>query len=69
MYIACGQDAACVAEGQVGITRFELTEKVPIERKFRFLIGFVKGDLYCSTTLPGILVGIVGGGTNLPSQR
>ncbi len=28
MYIACGQDAACVAEGQVGLARFEVTEKV-----------------------------------------
>eukprot|EP00026_Physarum_polycephalum_P011035 Phypoly_transcript_11228.p1 GENE.Phypoly_transcript_11228~~Phypoly_transcript_11228.p1 ORF type:complete len:251 (+),score=28.93 Phypoly_transcript_11228:453-1205(+) len=53
MYIACGQDPACVAEGQVGLARFETTEK---------------GDLYCSMTLPGLLIGIVGGGTSLPSQ-
>ena len=26
LFIACGQDAACVAESSVGITRFELTE-------------------------------------------
>jgi hydroxymethylglutaryl-CoA reductase (NADPH) len=54
MYIACGQDAACVAESAVGITRFELTEN---------------GDLYAAVTLPNLMVGSVGGGTGLPSQR
>ena len=54
LYIACGQDAACVAESAVGVTRFELTED---------------GDLYAAVTLPGIMVGTVGGGTGLPSQR
>ena len=54
LYIACGQDAACVAESAVGVTRFELTEA---------------GNLYAAVTLPGIMVGTVGGGTGLPSQR
>jgi hydroxymethylglutaryl-CoA reductase (NADPH) len=54
LFIACGQDAACVAESSVGITRFELTE----ERA-----------LYACVTLPNVLVGTVGGGTGLPSQR
>ena len=27
------------------------------------------GDLYASVTLPNIMVGTVGGGTNLPSQK
>lgn len=54
LYIACGQDAACVAESAVGVTRFELTEE---------------GDLYASVTLPSLVVGTVGGGTGLPSQR
>ena len=54
LYIACGQDAACVAESAVGVTRFELTDD---------------GDLYATVTLPGIMVGTVGGGTGLPSQR
>jgi hydroxymethylglutaryl-CoA reductase (NADPH) len=53
MYIACGQDPACVAEGHVGIARFEKTDQ---------------GDLHCSLTLPGLLVATVGGGTSLPSQ-
>lgn len=54
LYIACGQDAACVAESAVGVTRWEVTES---------------GELYASVTLPNIMVGTVGGGTGLPSQR
>ncbi len=51
-YIATGQDAACVAESAIGITRME-----------------ARGDdLFCSVTMPNILVGSVGGGTGLPSQ-
>lgn len=52
--IACGQDVACVAESAVGMTRFERTPE---------------GDLYGSVTLPNLIVGTVGGGTKLPSQR
>lgn len=54
LYLATGQDAACVAESATGITRFELTEN---------------GGLYAAVTLPGIMVGTVGGGTGLPAQR
>jgi len=54
LYIACGQDAACVAESAVGVTRGEITEQ---------------GDFYISVTLPNIVVGTIGGGTSLPSQR
>jgi hydroxymethylglutaryl-CoA reductase (NADPH) len=54
LYLACGQDIACVAESAVGITRMETTEN---------------GDLYASVTLPSIMVGTVGGGTALPSAR
>ena len=54
LYIACGQDAACVAESAVGVTRWEVTDE---------------GALYASVTLPNIMVGTVGGGTGLPSQR
>lgn len=52
LYIATGQDAACVAESAVGFTRME---------------GHGE-DLFCSVTMPNILVGSVGGGTGLPSQ-
>ncbi|PSJ43369.1 hydroxymethylglutaryl-CoA reductase [Allosphingosinicella deserti] len=52
-YIATGQDAACVAESATGLTRMER-----------------RGDgLFMSVTLPNLLVGSVGGGTGLPSQR
>nr|WP_321464624.1 hydroxymethylglutaryl-CoA reductase [uncultured Desulfobulbus sp.] len=54
LFIACGQDAACVAEAAVGVTRFE---KRP------------DGALYVSATLPNLIVGTIGGGTKLPSQR
>lgn len=54
LYIACGQDPACVAESSVGVTRFEIT---------------ASGDLYAAVTLPSIVVGTVGGGTGLPSQH
>ena len=54
LFIACGQDAACVAESAVGVTRFEVTET---------------GALYAAVTLPNLIVGTVGGGTSLPSQR
>ena len=54
LYIACGQDAACVAESAVGVTRFEVSRD---------------GALYAAVTLPNIIVGTVGGGTGLPSQR
>jgi hydroxymethylglutaryl-CoA reductase (NADPH) len=54
LFIACGQDAACVAEAAIGTTNFELDPE---------------GDLYVSVTLPNLIVGTVGGGTKLPSQR
>jgi hydroxymethylglutaryl-CoA reductase (NADPH) len=52
-YIATGQDAACVAESAVGFTRMERRAE----------------GLFMSVTLPNLLVGSVGGGTSLPSQR
>ncbi|MXX36209.1 MAG: hydroxymethylglutaryl-CoA reductase [Gemmatimonadetes bacterium] len=54
LYIACGQDAACVAESAVGVTRFEPAGD---------------GSLYAAVTLPNVIVGTVGGGTGLPSQN
>ncbi len=53
LYLATGQDVACVAESAVGVTRFELRED---------------DALYASVTLPNIIVGTVGGGTGLPTQ-
>jgi len=54
LFIACGQDAACVAESSTGVTRFDVTGE---------------GHLYGAVTLPNLIVGTVGGGTKLPSQR
>lgn len=54
LYLATGNDVACVAESAVGTTRFETREE---------------GALYAVVTLPNLVVGTVGGGTGLPSQR
>ncbi len=54
LYLACGQDVACVAESAVGTSRAEVT---------------AEGDLYVCISMPNIVVGTVGGGTHLPTQR
>ena len=54
LFIATGQDVACVAEAATGITRLELQDD---------------GSLYAAVTLPNLIVGKVGGGTGLPSQK
>jgi len=41
LFIACGQDAACVSESAVGVTRFELLDG---------------GGLYAAVTLPNLIV-------------
>src|SRR3990172_1953327 len=48
LYIACGQDPACVAESAVGVTCFEVA---------------AHSELYASVTLPNLMVGTIGGGT------
>jgi hydroxymethylglutaryl-CoA reductase (NADPH) len=53
IYLACGQDVACVAESAVGLTRIEAAD----------------AGTYISVTLPNLVVGTVGGGTGMPSQR
>ncbi len=54
LFIATGQDVACLAESSAAITFSEITSE---------------GDLYGSITLPSLIVGTVGGGTGLPTQR
>lgn len=54
IFIACGQDVAHIPNASVGITLLELTKS---------------GDLYAAIKLPNILVGTVGGGTALGTQR
>jgi hydroxymethylglutaryl-CoA reductase (NADPH) len=53
VFLACGQDVACVAEAAVGVTRIESAPE----------------GTYIAVTLPNLVVGTVGGGTALPSQR
>lgn len=53
LYLACGQDVACVAEGYVGVSRMETLPQ---------------NGLYVAVTLPCLTVGTVGGGTRLPTQ-
>ena len=52
MFIACGQDAACIVEASTALTRIESRPC---------------GDVYASVTLPNLIVGTVGGGTYLPT--
>ncbi len=52
LYLACGQDIACVAESAVGVCS---------------VLQFNEHSLDFSLTLPNVIVGTVGGGTSLPS--
>lgn len=54
LFLATGQDVACVAEAATGITRMEVVEN---------------DSLYASITLPNLIIGTVGGGTSLPTQQ
>lgn len=54
LFIATGQDVACVSEAATGITRME---------------HLSDGSLYASVSLPNLIVGTVGGGTSLPTQK
>lgn len=54
VYLATGQDTACVAENCVG---YSAVSPAP------------EGGLHARVTLPSLTLGTVGGGTRLPSQR
>jgi hydroxymethylglutaryl-CoA reductase (NADPH) len=54
LFIACGQDVACVAEATTALTR--------VERR-------PSGEVYASITMPNLIVGTVGGGTYLPTAH
>lgn len=53
MYTALGQDIACSHESSLSQLQMRLTPE---------------GDVYCSMTLPALVIGTVGGGTALPDQ-
>lgn len=54
VYLATGQDAAHVVEGSLADTTMTLDDKQ---------------NVHLSVRLPAVLVGVRGGGTNLPAQR
>jgi len=54
MFIACGQDVANVVDSQASVSSCEVTKQ---------------GDLYVSVKIPNLVVGTVGGGMSLGSQR
>jgi hydroxymethylglutaryl-CoA reductase (NADPH) len=54
LFVATGQDVATITESGTGLTVIEVD---------------AVGDLYASVIIPNLLVGSVGGGTRLPSQR
>lgn len=52
-FMACGQDVACISEAGMGLLNMENRN----------------GDLYVSLKLPCLPVGVIGGGTHLPTQK
>lgn len=54
IFTATGQDIACVHESAIGHLHVELTDD---------------GSLYAAMTLPSLVIGTIGGGTNLPHQK
>lgn len=54
IFLACGQDVACVAEASVGMTQMTVD---------------AEGALCVSVSMPNLVVGTVGGGTHLPTAR
>lgn len=54
IFAATGQDLGQVSEGSIGITAGETLDN---------------GDLYFSIFMPNLMIGTVGGGTNLPTQK
>lgn len=54
IFLATGQDPGHIVEGSLGVTTAEELDQ---------------GDLYFSIYLPSLVVGIVGGGTQLPTQQ
>lgn len=54
LYIACGQDVASVVESHICITNYEVRKS---------------GDLYASIHLPNLVIGTVGGGTGIGTQK
>lgn len=54
LFLATGQDLGHVVDGSLGVTSADIQEN---------------GDLYFSVYLPDLMVGTIGGGTGLPTQK
>ena len=54
LYIACGQDVAQIVNSAAGILELDVTKD---------------GDLHATLHLPNLVLGTIGGGTGLPTQR
>lgn len=54
LFLACGQDVACISESSIGVTRMQVNRE---------------GNLYVAVTIPSLIVGTVGGGTGLATQK
>eukprot|EP00928_Gymnodinium_smaydae_P072821 TRINITY_DN56113_c0_g1_i1.p1 TRINITY_DN56113_c0_g1~~TRINITY_DN56113_c0_g1_i1.p1 ORF type:complete len:442 (+),score=92.72 TRINITY_DN56113_c0_g1_i1:85-1410(+) len=62
LFIATGNDPACVAESQAAVTHFDINGVSPD-------LDMRESGLYASITLNSIIIASVGGGTQLPSFR
>lgn len=65
IFIATGQDPAHVVEGSLGITTTEIISHQQSAVSYQMQ----KEDLYISVYLPDLMVGTVGGGTGLDTQK
>ncbi len=54
IFIACGQDVASIVNSSIGISTCEITKN---------------GDLYISIKAPNLVIGTIGGGTSLATQK
>ena len=77
LFAATGQDVACLAESSSGILQFEQYEKQldAADRKpWHGPYAHMKrmdeeGGIYASLSLPSLVIGTVGGGTSLATQK
>lgn len=75
VFLATGQDIAQVVEGSMGITTAEILRRREGSEPSFATLQTVGGSepkpscLYFSVYLPSLMVGTVGGGTGLPTQR
>ncbi len=76
IFLATGQDMAHVSEGSIGMTTCEIVSPVSFPRRRESMTdgspirsGMTEESLYISIYLPDLMVGTVGGGTGLATQK